>query len=239
MRKQKGISIHIGVNRISTVYHDQWFAELTVCEADAIAMKKVAEKMNFEGPEPILSKDATLNRIREEIEYAIEQLRHGDILFLSYSGHGMQFPKKNDNHAVITKEASQVEAWVLYDGRLVNDELYELCGKFHEGVRIVVVSDCCNSGTIMSKTVELKAHLLLISACSNGQVAVDGNKLSLFTGCLLKVWANGTFSGTYYDMYNETVNLMQTKISSKVQRPQYHSLGRGLDFGITKLPFSI
>ena len=44
------------------------------------------------------------------------------------------------------------ETWVLYDRQLVDDELYTLWSKFAPGVRIVVLSDSCHSGTAIRET---------------------------------------------------------------------------------------
>jgi hypothetical protein len=42
----------------------------------------------------------------------------------------------------------QDETWCLYDGELIDDEIYNLLGKFKTGVRILVFSDSCHSGTV-------------------------------------------------------------------------------------------
>ena len=63
---------------------------------------------------------------------------------LSYSGHGGQLPDLNND-----EPDAQDETWCLYDGELVDDELYALFGRFARGVRILVFSDSCHSGTIV------------------------------------------------------------------------------------------
>jgi len=40
------------------------------------------------------------------------------------------------------------ETWCLYDGEIVDDEPYALYGQFAQGVRILVFSDSCHSGTV-------------------------------------------------------------------------------------------
>jgi hypothetical protein len=40
------------------------------------------------------------------------------------------------------------ETWVCYDRQLIDDQLYELWGKFKASVRILVLSDSCHSGTV-------------------------------------------------------------------------------------------
>src|SRR5262249_31073 len=41
------------------------------------------------------------------------------------------------------------ETWCLYDGELIDDELYFELSRFAGGVRIFVLSDSCHSGTVM------------------------------------------------------------------------------------------
>jgi len=40
------------------------------------------------------------------------------------------------------------ETWCLFDGQLIDDELYLHLGKFLAGVRVLVFSDSCHSGTV-------------------------------------------------------------------------------------------
>jgi metacaspase-1 len=62
---------------------------------------------------------------------------------LSYSGHGGQIPDRNSD-----EDDAQDETWRLYDGELVDDEIYSLLSKFERGVRVLVFSDNCHSGTV-------------------------------------------------------------------------------------------
>ena len=63
---------------------------------------------------------------------------------LTYSGHGGQVPD------VSGEEADKLdETWCLYDSQLIDDELYMELGKFAAGVRILVLSDSCHSGTVV------------------------------------------------------------------------------------------
>jgi hypothetical protein len=41
------------------------------------------------------------------------------------------------------------ETWCLYDGQLIDDELWELWAGFADDVRVLVLSDSCHSGTVV------------------------------------------------------------------------------------------
>ncbi|MDQ3864788.1 MAG: caspase family protein, partial [Actinomycetota bacterium] len=86
---------------------------------------------------------ATRQRVQDEISAAADRLAAGDIFMLSYSGHGGQLPDLNDEEV-----DAQDDTWCLYDGELVDDEVYTLLAQFAEGVRVLVFSDSCHSGTV-------------------------------------------------------------------------------------------
>ena len=79
---------------------------------------------------------------------AAKTLQGGDLFFLTYSGHGGQVPDVNGDEA-----DKKDETWCLYDGQLIDDELYFELSKFAAGVRILVLSDSCHSGTVTREAI--------------------------------------------------------------------------------------
>lgn len=138
----QGLSIHIGLNSVDPNHYNGWAGNLQACEADAKDMARIASDKDFEGT-TILTAKATADAVKSAIGDAAGKLEKGDILFLSYSGHGGQVPDRNGDEAD-TKD----ETWVLYDRQLVDDEIYALYSQFEKGTRILVFSDSCHSGTV-------------------------------------------------------------------------------------------
>jgi len=138
----QGLSIHIGLNSVDPNHYNGWSGKLQACEADAKDMARIASEKDFEGT-TILTPKATADAVKSAIGDAAGKLEKGDILFLTYSGHGGQVPDTNGDEAD-TKD----ETWVLYDRQLVDDEIYDLYSQFAEGTRIFVLSDSCHSGTV-------------------------------------------------------------------------------------------
>jgi hypothetical protein len=138
-----GVSIHIGLNRVDPQHYQGWSGDLQACEADANDMAMLAEKCHYQEPKRLLTRDATVAKVTQALTAAADFLRSGDILFLTYSGHGGQVVDGNSD-----EPDRRDETWVLYDRQLVDDELYALYGKFEPGVRILVLSDSCHSGTV-------------------------------------------------------------------------------------------
>ncbi|CAA6812296.1 MAG: Metacaspase [uncultured Sulfurovum sp.] len=138
----KGISIHIGLEYIDAVHYGSDGA-LRTCGKDCLDMKEIAEAQNFESSIVLLNEEGTRDAVSEAITNASRELVLGDILFISYSGHGGSVPNENSD-----EEDEKDESWCLFDGFFLDDELYALWTKFAEGVRIMVVSDSCHSGTV-------------------------------------------------------------------------------------------
>jgi len=139
---RKGISLHLGLNRVDPAHYGGWDGQLTACEADAEDMKAIALAQGFT-PQMLLTRQATSTAVIAALQRAAAALKSGDLFFLSYSGHGGQVPDTNHDEA-----DRQDETWVLYDRELVDDELYAVWGMFAAGVRIVMLSDSCHSGTV-------------------------------------------------------------------------------------------
>ena len=138
----KGTSIHIGLNRVDPVHYGGWDGQLTACEFDAKDMRAIAHAQGFT-THMLLTTAARAGAVAKAMTQAAATLLGGDMLLLTYSGHGGQVPDTNHDEA-----DRQDETWVLYDRELVDDELYSLWARFKPGVRIVVISDSCHSGTV-------------------------------------------------------------------------------------------
>jgi hypothetical protein len=137
-----GLALTIGLNSVDPNHYAGWSGELNACESDTDDMATIAKSQEFKVT-TLRTKDATREQVIERIREAAKTLKRGDIFMLSYSGHGGQLPDRNE------EEPDAIdETWCLYNGELVDDELYALFGEFAQGVRILVFSDSCHSGTV-------------------------------------------------------------------------------------------
>ncbi|HMV50006.1 MAG TPA: caspase family protein [Blastocatellia bacterium] len=138
----KGISLHIGLNKVDPAHYDGWNGALTACEFDAKDMAALAKAQKFK-TKTLLTAQATADAVITAVTDAANQLKAGDFFLFTYSGHGGQVPDKNGD-----EKDGLDETWVLYDRELIDDELYRLWALFAPGVRILVLSDSCHSGTV-------------------------------------------------------------------------------------------
>lgn len=245
-----GMALTIGLNAVDPQHYAGWPGELGACEADAKDMADIAKSKKFQ-TETLLTKEATRANVTEQILKAAKDLKTGDIFMLSYSGHGGQLPDLNQDET----DAAD-ETWCLYDGQLVDDELNSMFAEFSVGVRILVFSDSCHSGTVTKdafyynkpapkdvsgeqiryrnmprdyiipvyrqnkefydkilrqpavKEEDIKASAILISGCQDNQLSLDGLVNGLFTSNLLAVWKDGTFVGSYSELWKNICSRM-------------------------------
>ncbi|RFC35095.1 MAG: Caspase domain-containing protein [Candidatus Nitrotoga sp. SPKER] len=140
--KAKAMSLHIGLNAVSATAYGGWSGELNACEFDAKDMAAIAKSCGMKST-LLLTRKGTRANMLAAMRKAAKQLIAGDLFFLTYSGHGGQIPDVTGE-----EEDKQDETWCLYDGQLIDDELYFELSQFAAGVRVLVFSDSCHSGTV-------------------------------------------------------------------------------------------
>jgi metacaspase-1 len=246
----KGFSLHIGVNKYDRVsYSRMGFNNpdiLPNCDNDAIAKMGIADRFKFNSA-ILLNEEATTRVVLDGIKLAARNLDYGDIFFLSFSGHGYHVTDRNGD-----EDDKFDETWCLYDGMIIDDELFEHWKLFRPGVRILVIADCCHSGTSIKdlkksmsrpggrfpveKSDEVQASCLLLSACQDEQSAYAGDNLnnSLYTYWMLKVLERYEFCDSYNELHKRISACMPP--SSK---PNLFKFGPGADQFARKRPFRI
>jgi hypothetical protein len=144
----RGLSLHIGLNRVDAAAYGGWSGDLTACEFDANDMRAICEASGLE-PTTLLTAEATSDAVLAALDSAAATLRDGDLFVVTYAGHGGQMADTDEEET-----DGKDETWVLYDRQVLDDELYARWTRFAAGVRIVVVSDSCHSGSVVRAQLE-------------------------------------------------------------------------------------
>jgi len=291
-KKPQALSLHIGLNEVSSAAYSGWTGPLSACEFDAKDMAAIAKSKGMKST-VLLTKKGTRANVLAAIRQAAKTLGAGDLFLMSYSGHGGQLPDVSGE-----EEDKQDETWCLFDGQLIDDELYFEFSKFKAGVRILVLSDSCHSGTVVRAALpqpttpdqrpklmpaavgmrvysehkafydklqndvakaagkavvdpdtalanvvvssrlstlvkQFKPAVILISGCQDNQSSMDGNHNGAFTEQLLRVWSNGTFSGSYASFHARIRAGMPAS-----QSPNLFTLGAAVPF-LKQTPFTV
>jgi hypothetical protein len=136
------LSLHLGLNSVAAAAYGGWSGPLAACEFDANDMAAIAEAKGMKAT-VLVTRKATRAAVLAALRKAAQALGSGGFFFLTYSGHGGQVPD-------VTGEEpdKKDETWCLFDGQLIDDELYYELSRFKAGVRILVLSDSCHSGSV-------------------------------------------------------------------------------------------
>lgn len=121
-------------------------SDLAGCVNDAEDWAKELGARGFEVSKLIDGK-ATKAAISAAIAGLVEKAGSGDVVVVSYSGHGTWVPDEEGGDEGDGRD----EALCPHDyqkGVLLDDELYDLFSRKKHGVHLVLASDSCHSGTV-------------------------------------------------------------------------------------------
>jgi hypothetical protein len=247
----RAASIHIGVDRPGGPGDTR--ALLQDSESAAWRMAELAYQAGYDSILVLRGATATVNAVQAALFNATQLLEKGDLLLVSYSGHGGQQRNVMD----LERDATD-ESWSLHDGELLDDTLAGWWRQFRPGVRIVMVSESCFSGGMdrggydnapphwrrrhrmrrmrsAYRDASAATPSCIVSAprdCAEIRATVLMLSASrehqpaegrLFTDCLLEVWDKGNFPGSYCELYGKVKERVMSRRTS--QHPQILMLG--------------
>ncbi len=137
----KKLALCIGINDYPGTGSD-----LAGCVNDARDWKAALEKHGFKVA-LLLDRKATGAAIRKGIKTLVAMGERGDCLVVQYSGHGSFVPDLDGDEPDGTDECL-CPYDVRTKGPITDDELCDLYGESKPGVKILMISDSCHSGTV-------------------------------------------------------------------------------------------
>lgn len=174
----------------------------------------------------LFDNDGNKAAVTQAIQELGSQCGPGDYFILYYSGHGTSVPDKSGD-----EEDGKDEALCLvtpsgeidWNAFMTDDELAELLGDtLAEGVRCIVLSDCCHSGTITDFDSSEAWHgtkAVSISGCTDSQTSGDTGNGGIFTHSLLLAIADyceqGVTSYSVGQLYNNTLEFDDSVFDSQ------------------------
>lgn len=121
-------------------------SDLSGCVNDANDWSAVLKQYGF-AVQKLIDKEATRSAILSSMKSIISAAVKGDSIVFQYSGHGTYIPDEDNDETDGTDECI-----CPYDlstnGPITDDELFELFSSKAYGVKLVMFSDSCNSGTV-------------------------------------------------------------------------------------------
>ncbi len=121
-------------------------SDLSGCVNDASDWADLFIKRGFK-VSSLLDRQATGNGIRRAVKSTLAKARNGDIVVVQYSGHGSFVPDEDGDEPDGTDECL-----CPYDirtkGPITDDELFQIYSSTKDGVKLLMISDSCHSGTV-------------------------------------------------------------------------------------------
>lgn len=245
----RGLALLVGLKSVDPTAYGGWDGKNGCygCELDVDNMELLLSSADSYTINTLKTKQATASAILRGVESAASTLSSGDTFVFYYSGHGGQKPDLDGDES----DDHQDETLVAYDRELIDDELAKLWPRFVQGVRIVMVSDSCNSGTNyrFMRTIDkstpinfgqvpgMKAAMIHFSGCRDGGTSAGYQQGGAFTMALCEIWNSGNFFGTYQQLYEKIAERLRN--AREEQEPQFNLVGNPLpDFLLSK-PFSL
>jgi len=121
-------------------------SDLAGCVNDANDWAAVLTQRGF-GVEQLFNKQATNKQMRKAIQSLVLNAKKGDSIVIQYSGHGSFVPDLDGDEADGTDECL-CPYDVGKNGPIIDDELHEIFSQAKKGVRMLMISDSCHSGTV-------------------------------------------------------------------------------------------
>ncbi|MFT4102113.1 MAG: caspase family protein [Burkholderiaceae bacterium] len=96
----------------------------------------------------LLDEQATKKAMADGFEAIIGGARGGDVVVITFSGHGTYVPDEDGDEVDHLDEALCPHDIKTGGGPLTDDEIHELFMARKPGVRLVLIADSCHSGTV-------------------------------------------------------------------------------------------
>ncbi len=138
------VSLHIGINNVSNDYYASNVPPLFACVKDMETMTTFARELGYETHQ-LRNQEATRDNIKNHIRDLGNKLEDGDILMITYAGHGAQLKDQGSHDS---EEDGYDESWVTYDGFLLDDEIFNTLAEIRPSIRVLLISDSCHSQTM-------------------------------------------------------------------------------------------
>lgn len=139
-------------------------------------------------------------------------------LTVFFTGHGANVKDKNGDES-----DGMDEAMVFDTGHIVDDKLVQLISKANGRTKIVLLTDCCHSGSIWDLQsandhgLKLPKNIVSLSAAKDSQTAKQTK---------MKQKDQGIFTYYFWKIFNEnpncTVKTMEPKINAGISRFKQH-----------------
>jgi hypothetical protein len=197
------------------------------CTADGKNMRKLFEACEIPDENITVMYDEECTK--ENVEAAIAEVGgkcgEGDFFIFYYSGHGTNLSDVSGDEDDGQDEAFcfvTPEGQITYESCMTDDTFAEcITAATDEEAKIIILTDCCHSGTIadFGKGEWTGRRAISITGCLDGQTSGDIGKGGIFTHSMLlaiaQLEADGEEEYSVGKLYNATLDKDNTRFNSQ------------------------
>lgn len=189
-----GYAVSIGINDAPRLGRP-----LRAPEFIAEDFARLAGELGYQEVTRLPGAEATRGRLAATLADLASRARPGDIVLISFAGHGGRLLLDAPGDAEVVHEC-----WHLFDGPWSDAELNAALDAFSSGVRVVVVSESCFAGGMARATAGAWTHrggagpsVRYLLAASEDAAAWASSRSGLFSRALLETFAAGEGLSSY------------------------------------------
>jgi hypothetical protein len=218
------MALCVGLTKLDPAAYDGWEGDCPGCDLDAYRMAKKCHSVGFDGVSVLLNEAATAENIRDNFLHASARLSSGDLLLLFSSGHGGQDYDVNGD-----EEDCCDETLCWWDGQVNDDTIGSFLFGLPTGLRVVYITDTCNSGTNFRnlshrhKKLESPEGILFlhIGGCEDGRSSYGDERGGYLTLKLMDALSDARKPLSYQEWFDRTL----LRMDAEVQKPAIYTLG--------------
>lgn len=149
--KKRRYALHIGAEKLKPENYLGSENKLSSVEPTIHFYKALLEGLHFDDKHNVslIGEHATVKNVKSYLSEWAAELEHGDLLVINFVGHGTIY-RDEDHEGVKRGQQWEERGWCFYDRIYFHFELWNLAISLKAGVRVVIISDSCYSGSLLS-----------------------------------------------------------------------------------------
>lgn len=161
------------------------------CTVDGNNVVELANLCNATAMKKLFNEEATIPNVKAALYEMADRCGPDDYFIFYYSGHGTNLPDQDGDEDDYQDEAYcfvNEHGQISYNTCMRDDDFAELItSNVHEDTRIILISDCCHSGSVgdLSKPQWDGFRAVAISGCTDAQTSGDTGQGGICTHSLL------------------------------------------------------
>eukprot|EP00929_Paragymnodinium_shiwhaense_P008178 TRINITY_DN112122_c0_g1_i1.p1 TRINITY_DN112122_c0_g1~~TRINITY_DN112122_c0_g1_i1.p1 ORF type:complete len:357 (-),score=82.49 TRINITY_DN112122_c0_g1_i1:112-1182(-) len=160
------------------------------CSMDGRNMEELANLCGVDIVVAMYDDECQKDLVADKLREMAQNVEEDDVFIFYYSGHGANLPDQDGEEADGQDEAlcfTDANGQVNYNSCMRDDDFAELMTSTLKPCRLIILTDCCHSGSIadLSKECWDDFQVISITGCKDGQTSGDVGTGGIFTHSML------------------------------------------------------